>query len=289
MNRLNKILARVNDKANRYRIVKEKIKHDELYDDIDLLITDSVLYDPNTLLDDDGLWYYVDNFSEQEYCLDLIKDNVFIETTNFNNINAKDLDNVKFLITYKNVTKNEGYIIFQKISSNKVLRNKKILMLNTNNVEIVTQNNNIIINNYPDAIYNISENRLYFKALLKIDSIFKGISELYREATNEEVEEFLDSDFVTTDEKFTADKIKTNNRKRIALILNELRKMTESDKKKIISYTKKYCPNLKYDNKQFIISSDKDLKSLLFGIQEKYFTTEITKQRKCANSTVDVE
>ena len=289
MNKLNKILARVNDKINRYRIVKEKINQNELYDDMDILITDFVVYDPNTLLDDDGSWYYIDNFSDQKYCIDFIKDNTFVETTNFNNISANDLDIIKFLITYKNVTESGGYIIFQKVSTNRVLRNKKLLTFKTNNVEIITQSNDIIINNYPDAIYNISENRLYFKELLKIDSFFKGISELYREATSEEVEEFLNADFVTVDKNFTMDKIRTNNRKRIALILNELEKLGDSDKQKIISYTKKYCPNLKYKNRQFIISSDKDLKSLLFGLQEKYFTTEITKQKKCANSTVNVE
>lgn len=289
MNKLNKILARVNDKINRYRIVKEKINQNELYDDMDLLITDLVEYDPNTLLDDEGSWYYIDNFSDQEYCIDFIKDNTCVETTNFNNISAKDIDNIKFLITYKDVTEKEGYLVFQRVSTSRVLKNKTILTFKTNNVEIITQSNDIIINNYPDAIYNISENRLYFKDLLKIDSIFKGISELYRETTNEEVEEFFNSDFVTADENFVVEKIKTNNRKRIALILNELETMSDADKKKIISYTKKYCPNLKYKNRQFVISSDKDLKSLLFGIQEKYFTTEITKQKKCANSTVNVE
>ena len=69
MNKLNKILAGVNDKMNRYRIVKEKINQNELYDDMGTLITDFVVYDPNTLLDDDGSWYYIDNFSNQKLAI----------------------------------------------------------------------------------------------------------------------------------------------------------------------------------------------------------------------------
>lgn len=289
MNKLNRILARVKDKTNRYRIVKEDIEKNELYGDIRELIKDSKPYEPDTSLDNDDCLYHIDGFSNKEYCIDLIKDNAFAETTQFVHISTKDLEIVKFLITYKNVTGSDGYMIFQKVSSNKILRNKKILSFKTNNVEIIAGSNEIIISDYPDAIYSISEDRLYFKKLLNLDSIFKKISELYREATNEEVEKFLNSDFITIGEDFRVEQIKINNRKRIALVSDALNELPKDKKKKLISYTKKYCRHLNYNKGKFEISSDKDLKDLLYGIQEKYFTTEITRRKKCANSMFDIE
>lgn len=73
----------------------------------------------------------------------------------------------------------------------------------------------IILNNYLDAIYDIENDILYFRDLGRIKPIFKGIEELYREATQQEVTDFLSNDFLELTDEYTALKVKSANRKRI--------------------------------------------------------------------------
>ena len=53
----------------------------------------------------------------------------------------------------------------------------------------------IIIASKPDAVYNIHENRLYFKDFFRVTKIFKGLEILYKEATNDEINTFLRPSF----------------------------------------------------------------------------------------------
>ena len=60
----------------------------------------------------------------------------------------------------------------------------------------------IVIKSYPDAIYDKSSDSLYFKKLQSITSIFIGITDLYKEATQEDTEEFLNKDFISLKSRF---------------------------------------------------------------------------------------
>ena len=109
-----------------------------------------------------------------------------------------------------------GNLFFQNISKSKLVKKKGILGIGEkyqyeNEIEV------LFINEYPDAIYIPTEDALYFQRLESVSGIFKGMEELYREATTAEVAEFLNSEFITLTYDFNADKVKTLNRKRIAL------------------------------------------------------------------------
>lgn len=54
----------------------------------------------------------------------------------------------------------------------------------------------LVIKDIPDAVYIIKDDKLIFRTLSSISNIFKGIEDLYREATNTEVQQFLESDFI---------------------------------------------------------------------------------------------
>ena len=66
-----------------------------------------------------------------------------------------------------------------------------------------------------DCYYKKDADKLYFKSLNTITSIFDGINVLYREATNQEVEEFLEMDMINVAAGFSKDDVKTANRRRI--------------------------------------------------------------------------
>lgn len=56
---------------------------------------------------------------------------------------------------------------------------------------------------------------------------------LYREATQEETDSFLANDFITLKNDYSSSKVKTANRKRIALAAKTLSELNESDRKNI--------------------------------------------------------
>ena len=147
----------------------------------------------------------------------------------------------------------------------------------------------LVLNEYPDAIYDGLADILYFRKLAAISSIFKGIDELYREATEEEVTEFLSRSFLNLSDGFDASRVSLQNRKRIALVSDTLSHMEPDKIDEILSYMRNYCINLILDDGRFEVSSDADLKMILFGIEERFYTTPVTGKRRLANSTINLE
>ena len=148
-------------------------------------------------------------------------------------------------------------------------------------------NNRLVINDHPDAIYFKQSDTLVFRNLAAISSIFKGIDALYREATQQETESFLQSGFIDLKDNYDASKVSKPNRKRIALAMDSLEKMSAKDKVDILAYIDDYCEQkLKFDNeaKQFEISTDDELKLLLYGIEQRFYTTLFGQEKRLANS-----
>ena len=68
--------------------------------------------------------------------------------------------------------------------------------------------------------------------------------------------------------------------------METLNTFTPTQKKSIFSYNKDYCQNLPFDVKasNFTIKSEDDLKHLLWGIEQRYYTTPVSKEKRVANS-----
>ena len=147
----------------------------------------------------------------------------------------------------------------------------------------------IVIRDLPDAIYDKTTDTLYFRRLESITSIFKGIDMLYREATKEETESFLANDFISLKDGYSSNKVKTANRKRIALAVKTLSELDEQDRKNIFKYIGDYCPELKVsenDENAFEIGSENELKMLLYGIEQRFYTTPVGGEKRLANSVI---
>ena len=61
--------------------------------------------------------------------------------------------------------------------------------------------------------------------------------------------------------------------------------MCDKDKAMIFSYIKDYCPDLSAEGQKFTVSSNDDLKMLLYGIQQRYYTTPVGNEQRVASST----
>lgn len=240
-------------------------------------LTASSEYNPGVLLDDDE-WFEHANFSDKIYCLPLLCQSSF-SSVNYNAITKADFGKIIFLCGYQN-----QYYFFQRVTPSRQVKQKKIVFGDL--CEYEEDSASITLNNYADAIYNQLTNKLCFRKLRDISTIFDGIDELYREATKDEVRTFLDHNFIELANGFNSNNVKTNNRKRITQALEILDRFSENEKQTVFKYIKDYCLELENKNNKFVIRDEEMLKKLLFGIEQRYYTTPVGKERRLANSVI---
>lgn len=260
---------------NKYRKV---LSTDEvIYRRMSLLMNSCVPYAPSATLEE-GEWFYVSEARSQGYTNELL--NRQFESVDFDSLGLQDFGAIDFLF----VDEHEG-LYFQKVSKAKLIARKSVLCIGEG-FQYKQDRKELVINDCPDAIYSRSEDRLYFRKLESITSIFKGIDQLFREATDEEVFDFLRNDFISLRADYDVSNVKTPNRKRIALAKNTLERLTEVDRGRIFSYIGEYCPDLSQNNGAFEIGTEDELKMLLYGIEQRFYTTLVGGEKRLANSVI---
>ena len=263
---------------NKYR---KMVSTDEMiYPSVTDIVNSCSQYAPGAVLED-GEWFYIDNARSQTYAVSLL-DHDF-ESVDFDSLERKEFSKIDFLFVYS-----DKNIFFQNISKTRLVAKKSIMCLGEN-YEYKSNQQEIVINDLPDAIYVSSEDRLYFRRLEAVTSIFKGIDQLYREATNEEVDAFLKSDFISLQNEYGVSSVKTANRKRIALAKKTLEELSPTDQKRIFDYIGEYCPDLKTDRESFEVGTEDEMKLLLFGIEQRFYTTPVGGEKRLANSVIPLQ
>lgn len=247
------------------------LENEEIYPARQSLLQNAVDYTPEYKLEEDE-WFKITNFSKNDYGIkNLLKQN--FDSVDFNSLTKQEFDEI------------EQSIFFQNIPKSQLLK-KKMIGNFGESFKYIAESKQIFIKEIPDAVYDTQTDALYFRKLESITGIFKGIDQLYREATTEETEKFLKNDFISLDNEYDVSKVKIPNRKRIALATDILNNLSAADKKNIFNYISEYCSNLKKDESSFLISSEDDLKLILFGIQQRFYTTPVGNEKRIANSVI---
>ncbi len=135
-------------------------------------------------------WFYIDI---EEYKDKMINPylKLFESTAQLNPLEGNFLKDVTLLI---NKLDNSNSLVFKKITKSKRIESKHFLKVSgiecrSDKLEVVDVSNSIEIDSNVDAYYD-GYNRLYFKNYSRIHTIFNGIDAFYREATEEEVNNF---------------------------------------------------------------------------------------------------
>ena len=273
---MNELFAKVNDRNDKYRTL---ISGEEAYKrPVDLI--NGKPYDPGYKLEDDE-WYMLANFSQKDYCLSILTEP--FDTTGWQMISTIQPEKMEYICSYQN--ENEFY--FQRVYKSSMIEKKRYLHIG-DNIRIHEEKHGLVLNDIPDAVYIRDEDCLYFKKLQTISPIFKGIDNLYREASREEVEQLLYSSFIRLGDKYHADKVGLSNRHRIAVAIDILKSLSDQEQKDLFAYTDEYYPHLQYDGQAFCINDDNDLKTLMFGIGQRFYTTRITHEKRVANSVSSI-
>lgn len=248
-------------------------QNDKILGSIDFSKVETIDFNPSHNLENDE-WFKINDFSKQTFFIEQCKNEY--STASLNQINNNEYELLSCLCIFQD---NEKY--FQRITKSLYV-NKKTLLDYSGQPKIVEHKKQIEIKMESDAIYNITNDTLYFKILGKIKSIFPGIEELHREATQEEVDEFLAHKFIKLCD-YETKTVGTQNRKRIADIGAKYENLSPAKQIKLIKYAKKKS-GLKLDEDAFEVKSEVDLKKLLYAIDQRYYYADIYNEERIASS-----
>lgn len=248
-----------------------------IFPEFDPETASTLSYTPGATLQDDD-WFCITNARDQKYSIDLLSET--FSTVDMDSLTRAEFDKIDYLFLF-----DDRLIYFQNVSKSNLVSKKRIVHFGEGFV-YKTECAAIVIKDLPDAIYDKETDNLYFRTLESITSIFRGIDTLYREATQEETDSFLANDFIRLKGDYSGRNVKTANRKRIALATKTLSALEENDRKNIFSYIGEYCPELKASENAFEIGSENELKMLLYGIEQRFYTTPVGGEKRLANSVI---
>ena len=232
-------------------------------------------YSPDTLLEE-GQCFQITDFKGKDYCPEFL--NSEFATGHYSQWEPHDQD-IEFSLNtdgqdfyFQKFVKSQ---LLQKnwfsISADPILKDEKIITLNPN----------------ANAFYNKKEKILLFKKLEDLKKIFPNIETLYREATQEEVKTFFDNDLFDISKKYKTKNLGILNRKRIALTGNKLNQV--QDKKYFFDQLRTYCNDIEIrDNEKIVIKTETDLRNILYALDERFYTTELSSEKRLANSIVKI-
>lgn len=266
------------DNEHLYKLVDQVENND--YCNINL--DDAIVYDSNNNMAHQ--WFKMNDFSASGACLPILTNH--FEAADLESLEMAQYSDIEFIAFYDG----ENFYI-QKTPKSSYIK-KKWFSFNGDSVNYETDTSVIFISPIPNCIYNRSSNILYFMDISKAYAVFGNLKVNYRDATNGEVANFLNSDMIVTD-GFDASKVGLSNRKRIASVLTLYNDYNEEQKTTLKNYIKdKVCNNIRYDDNshKFIIADDKQLRLLLYGIQQRFFVPPLAEDGdvKVATNTTSI-
>lgn len=269
-------------KGHKKKLTYKLLSDCALFDTIVVDIDSCPDYNPDHNLDEDS-WFKIKDFSQKNFCLQILKDS--FDSKDYDDLKKGQFHSIAYIFSKQG---NDFY--FQKVTPSLFVSKKTIAFGEAAALE--SDNNRLIVKSIPDAVYINSSDVLIFRNLATISSIFTGIDTLFKEATHEEVENFLGESFIELSGGYDVNKVSKPNRKRIALAVETLSKMSAQDQDSLLSYVHDYCKDkLKLDTKtgKFGISKDEELKFLLYGIEQRFYTTPVSNEKRLANSVQKVD
>ena len=264
--------------------VDQKYRKLDNSDDISELVApmiepDNIIkFDPEAQLEHED-WFYIEI---DDIHMPMVKEygDKFLSTVSLNDVTEEEFTKIDLI--FRKV-ENDG-LVFQKITKSKRMVDKSILkwIPNIGKPERTIIENGIELKSAIDAYFD-GNDRLYFKNFRTIRSLFKGIDDYYRIASQAEVDEFKEFNLVRFIKEF---KIKTNNLKMLAVLKDYGIDLNDIAVKNTLLRTYSQYPNQEFeldDNQNFIIDSNRKLTCLLKLALGRLYTNPITHHKMEAN------
>ena len=250
-------------------------------EDFESIVLDNPIdYDPNNT--ESGQWFKIGAFNEKDGFLGLLDTNFDVaDLTSLTSDQFTD-HKIDFIAYYSN---NKYFI--QKFNNGNFMK-KKWLAWDGNAVKYFEEDGLIYINPLPNCIYDNKTKCIYFLDISKAYSVFGQLKLDYREATDEETEQMLQSDLISTIDGFNAFKVGVSNRKRITSILAKYNAYEPEKKSKLKRYIlDNVGGNLPFDEAtdKFTVANDVQLRILLYGVQQRFYLPPLEDEVQVATST----
>jgi len=239
----------------------------------DVAAIEAIDFTPSHKLDENE-WFKIANFSEKDYFIDQCKPD--FSTASLNQIGNNDYTDISAIAVFQN-----GQKQFQRITPS-LFVNQKTILDYSGEPKIVEHRKQIEIRKESDAVYLSDSDILYFKTIAKLKVIFPGIEVLHREATQDEVDAFIENDFITLS-AITNTSIGEQNRKRIADIGAKYNGLSQAKKNKLIICAKEKA-GVEIDGDSFVIKSETELKKVLYAMDQRYYYADIYEENRVASS-----
>jgi len=264
--------------------VDQKYRKLDNSDDISELVApmiepDNIIkFDPEAQLEHED-WFYIEIDDDH---MPMVKEygDKFLSTVSLNDVTEEEFTKIDLI--FRKV-ENDG-LVFQKITKSKRMVDKSILkwIPNIGKPERTIIENGIELKSAIDAYFD-GNDRLYFKNFRTIRSLFKGIDDYYRIASQAEVDEFKQFNLVS----FVSDfEIKTNNLKMLAVLKDYGIDLNDIGVKRTLLRSYSQYPNQEFEldeNQNFIIDSNRKLTCLLKLALGRLYTNPITHHKMEAN------
>lgn len=171
---------------------------------------------------------------------------------------------------------------FQHFDTRKIIANRGIPLFLNNQTYSRYVNRGIVITNQITAAYQ--NQNLYFSSYFNARKIF-DLTNYYQEATNHDVDEFLDIPFFNVEDNIGfRDDLNSNLRKKIKSIQDRqvLQNITSND---LQQKAVEFGLDLQFEDNNLNIPRDKNyVKRLIKFLDEDYFITPLTQRRCVTNS-----
>ena len=258
-----------------YKLADQEVNDD--YEGIDL--TEAVEYDPNNT--DAEQWFYVPDFNNKDGFLQLLDsdfDVAELESLSNEQFASRSID---FIAYY-----HEHRYYIQKFTKGNFLK-KKWFAWDGDAVRYFEEDGLIYVNPMPNCVYDNQNHRIYFMDIAKAYTLFGNLKLDYKEATDAETTQMLQSDIIQT-VNFNASGVGVSNRKRITSILTKYNQYEQDKKRTLKNYIKDTVgENLPYDEAtgKFAVSNDSQLRLLLYGIQQRFYQPPLDEEVQVATAT----
>lgn len=258
------------------------VDHVENEDYVNIHYDEAMVYDANNEMANQ--WFKIEQFSLSEAFLQILSDD--LDVAALESLDRDSYSNIDFIAFYDGI-----HYYIQKTTKSSYIK-KKRLSFDGNTVRFQSEDSVVFISPIPNCIYNKDTDTLYFMDISKAYSVFDNLKSNYRNATDGEVVSFLSSDIVETSE-FNVTNVGISNRKRIASILSIYNGYNVEQRNTLKNYIKdKVGVNIEYDEglNKFKITDDKQLRLLLYGIQQRFYIPPLAEDGdvKVATNTTSI-
>ena len=244
-------------------------------------------FNPRSALTNETDWFVISNFSKTPYTLVFFSK---IDTTfpQLDLSSLKSLRDISYLCWVKENGDKTRDFYFQKTIPTKCITQTKNELFFSDKPNIKKVSPHITIENEPDAFYLSKEDKLYFKKLERISTIFKNINELSKEATAAEIDAFKNSKRYSFGFTLNTKDITKRMSRQIKKADAFLDSLKQSQKTAFNDYCKDFCSGVTINkNGKYTFPTLNDMKRFLDATEENFYLTPVTQDPRIVDTIID--